>query len=85
MWTRTDQEAADDEQAAAEGCLRGGGEVACFGAVTFRLSTLGTRIPECAKHMRISWDREAEISERYPAQAPADFDPAYAGEVWDED
>jgi hypothetical protein len=25
------------------------------------------------------------ISRRYPAMAPADFDPSYAGESWDED
>lgn len=25
------------------------------------------------------------IERRYPKQAPADFDPLYAGEVWDED
>lgn len=26
-----------------------------------------------------------DINRRYPAQAPADFDPTYAGERWDED
>ncbi len=26
-----------------------------------------------------------DISRRYPAMAPSDFDPSYAGESWDED
>lgn len=30
-------------------------------------------------------DREDEIRRRYPRHQPADFDPTYAGERWDED
>ena len=30
-------------------------------------------------------DREDEIRRRYPQHQPADFDPTYAGERWDED
>jgi hypothetical protein len=26
-----------------------------------------------------------DINRRYPAMAPADWDPYYAGEAWDED
>jgi hypothetical protein len=26
-----------------------------------------------------------EIAQRYPVNAPSDFDPSYAGEVWGED
>ncbi|WP_241474158.1 hypothetical protein [Mycolicibacterium neoaurum] len=26
-----------------------------------------------------------DISRRYPAMAPSDFDPSYTGESWDED
>jgi hypothetical protein len=85
MWTRNDQQAANDQAATREGCLREGDGTACKGEITYRYSTLGTAIPECTTHMRASWDRLDEISERYPEQAPADFDPTYAGEQWDED
>ena len=85
MWTRQDQQAADDQEATREGCLREGGRTPCGGAVTFRYSDHGTRIPECQWHMRESLDRNAATRERYPEQAPADFDPTYAGERWDDD
>jgi hypothetical protein len=29
--------------------------------------------------------KHAETRRRYPSSAPADFDPSYAGERWDED
>lgn len=37
------------------------------------------------KHWSARLDREEELRRRYPAHPPADFDPMYAGERWDED
>jgi hypothetical protein len=70
----------------AEGvCLRGPED--CRGPVTGRPSYggTGTTIYECDKHMDESAERDQALRERYPEHAPADFDPAYAGESWDED
>lgn len=59
----------------------------CEGDVEYRmpLSGTGRSFPRCEKHWEERLDRQAEIDERYPAQQPSDFDPAYAGESWDED
>lgn len=59
----------------------------CRGPVEYRyaLSATGRSFPRCDKH----WDERLRIQEginaRYPEQAPADFDPYYAGEAWGED
>lgn len=59
----------------------------CRGTVELRypLSPTGVWFPRCAKH----WDERLVVQEginrRYPQHAPADFDPMYAGESWDED
>lgn len=59
----------------------------CGGETVLRpsLSGTGTPIARCDVH----WDRrlrlQNEINDRYPTHAPSDFDPAYAGERWDED
>lgn len=59
----------------------------CAGAVEYRmpLSGTGRSFPRCDAH----WDARLRVQEginrRYPSQAPADFDPSYAGESWDED
>jgi hypothetical protein len=51
------------------------------------LSATGRSFPRCAKH----WDERLEEHERHVADypdspvAPAWFDPAAAGERWDED
>lgn len=67
-------------------CLdrRNGG---CEGEVEYResLSGTGTSIPRCAKHWTERLEVQRGINERYPTHAPADFDPSYAGESWDED
>ena len=39
----------------------------------------------CDRHWeKFVWTMQ-EIESRYPKQQPADFDPTYAGERWDED
>jgi hypothetical protein len=47
------------------------------------------RFPRCEKHYVEYAERmdavHAETRRRYPRSAPADFDPAYAGERWDDD
>jgi hypothetical protein len=59
----------------------------CTGAVEYRhpLSGTGRAHPRCDKHWQDRLDLEDGIRRRYPETAPAGFDPAYAGERWDED
>jgi hypothetical protein len=59
----------------------------CQGEVCYRepLSGTGRSFPRCEIHWEKRLQTQQEIRERYPEQAPADFDPAYAGERWDED
>jgi hypothetical protein len=87
MWTRQDQQAADDQAAEREGCLREGGRTPCSGYVRYRYSDLGAAIPECVAHMRESLDRNTRERYRYPDSpiAPDWFDPLDAGERWDDD
>jgi hypothetical protein len=65
-------------------CLNG--LAGCRGPVQLResLTGTGTPIPRCDKH----WDDRLDLQERlnrdYPVHQPADFDPTYAGESWDE-
>jgi hypothetical protein len=70
-----------------EDCLENGGPTACSGEVLFResLTGTGTRIERCDRHWEARLVKEDEIRNRYPEQAPRDFDPAYAGERWDDD
>jgi hypothetical protein len=49
------------------------------------LSGTGTLITYCETHYGEAWERHFEIMERYPVHAPADFDPDYCGERWDDD
>lgn len=59
----------------------------CAGPVKLHesLSGTGTLIARCDRH----WDQRLQLQERldkrYPVRQPADFDPLYAGENWDED
>ncbi len=61
----------------------------CSGNVEYResLSGTGTPIPRCDGH----WSERLELQDRlrrdYPdtSTPPAWFDPAYAGESWDDD
>lgn len=62
-------------------------KTACSGPVEYRmaLSATGVSFPRCEKHWIERLDVQDGINARYPAQQPADFDPSYAGETWDED
>jgi hypothetical protein len=67
------------------------GPSGCEGEVFERLSRSGSgmRFPRCESHY-ISYAEQmdakhAETRRRYPSSAPADFDPSYVGERWDED
>lgn len=62
-------------------------EGGCDGAVEYRfpLSGTGKSFPRCDKHWSDRLDLDDQLRNRYPVHAPSDFDPAYAGERWDED
>lgn len=68
-------------------CLDAGGSTPCHGAVEYRmaLSATGRSFPRCQAHWEIRLMEQERINAAYPALAPADFDPSYAGERWDED
>lgn len=58
----------------------------CAGDTLPRTSRSGmTRSLKCDGCRAELDERLDEIEQRYPRQAPADFDPTYAGETWDED
>lgn len=59
----------------------------CSGPVEYRmpLSGSGRSFPRCDKHWAVRLDVQEEINRKYPTNQPSDFDPAYAGERWDED
>lgn len=63
---------------------------ACMGAVEMRypLSGTGRSFPRCDAHWTVRLAKQREITRRYAPDSdvpPAGFDPAYAGERWDED
>jgi hypothetical protein len=64
-------------------------EGGCAGGVEYRypLSGTGKSFPRCDKHWEARLDAQEAINRRYPDSpfAPADFDPTYAGERWDDD
>lgn len=70
-------------------CLDDYGEGTCHGPVEYRmaLSATGVSYPRCEKHWGERLDKQEEINSRYPDSPipPADFDPMYAGERWDDD
>lgn len=65
-----------------EGC---GGEVVEY----LSLSGSGARFARCeahyARYVERVQPRMEEIRERYPELPPADFDPSFAGERWEDD
>jgi hypothetical protein len=71
-------------------CL-GRHDSACHGKTVERysLSGSGMTFPRCDKHYGEYVARTQpmidDVRRRYPDRAPADFDPLYAGERWDED
>jgi len=58
----------------------------CDGPVEYRyaLSSTGKSFPRCDHHWTLRLMAQDQINRRYPTHAPADFDPMYAGEVWDD-
>lgn len=60
----------------------------CSGKVEYRmpLTATGKSFPRCALHWSQRLRVQEDIQERYPDSpaAPAWFDPAIAGESWDE-
>lgn len=64
-------------------------EGGCEGEVTEHPSLAGTGLPiaRCDKHWTQRLERQREIDEAYPDSpiAPSWFDPANAGEYWDDD
>lgn len=68
-------------------CLDRGDD--CDGTVEYRmpLSGTGKSFPRCEHHWQARLDVQQQIDERYPDSPipPADFDPHYAGETWDEE
>lgn len=60
----------------------------CSGKVEYRmpLSGTGRSFPRCEHHWAKRLDAQARINHDYPDSpiAPACFDPANAGECWDE-
>ena len=59
----------------------------CKGDIEYRMALSGTgrSFPRCDLHWSERLDRQDEINRRYPVNAPSDFDPTYAGEVWGDD
>lgn len=86
---RRDPEPIDDRAEEPIECIDAVGvdEGACSGPVEYRmpLSGTGRSFPRCDRHWMLRWDREEELRQRYPANAPSDFDPFDAGEAWDVD
>jgi hypothetical protein len=58
------------------------GDGKCQGEVQHRL--IG-KYPRCDYHYQRRLKLEDEINRKYPYHQPADFDPTYAGERWDDD
>lgn len=73
----------------AEDCLDYRGDGTCSGAVEYRmaLSASGRSFPRCDGHWDARLDEQERINRDYPDSplAPAWFDPADAGERWDDD
>lgn len=67
------------------------GPSGCEGEIFERptMSGSGDTYPRCDKHYEAYVERLTpvmdDIRRRYPEQAPADFDPFYSGEQWNED
>jgi hypothetical protein len=59
----------------------------CVGEVAYRdaLSPTGRRFPRCDSHWEKRLVEQDRINATYPYNAPSGFDPADAGERWDDD
>ncbi|AYR03266.1 hypothetical protein SEA_OCTOBIEN14_131 [Gordonia phage Octobien14] len=68
-------------------CIESYGDT-CTGPVEYRFGYgLKGSYVRCLGHWEAYMDRMEGVRRRYPdtATPPADFDPTYAGESWDED
>lgn len=76
-----------EEQLTAEDCMSGPEE--CRGRVEYRMSLSGTgqAYPRCDHHWSQRLDTEERLRRDYPDSdtPPAWFDPANAGEHWNDD
>ncbi len=63
------------------------GPTGCEGTVEYRLplSATGRSFPRCDAHWAKRLAFQEETNRKYPTLPPADFDPLYAGERWEED
>lgn len=61
----------------------------CSSNVEYRmaLSSTGVSFPRCDNHWTVRLHEQEKINERYPDSPipPPDFDPDYAGEVWNDE
>ncbi len=75
--------------AAAPDCLDRDAAIPCHGPVEYRMALSGTgrSFPRCDGHWSERLDAQQRIGRDYPDSpiAPAWFDPANAGERWDND
>ena len=70
-----------------EECMDAGNprKAPCRGPLEEYYSDMGTRATRCTVHTAEHYALMDSINQRYPQHAPANFDPAYAGERWDDD
>jgi hypothetical protein len=67
-------------------CIEDYDDGTCHGPVEYYdVSGSGRAFPRCTHHLEAALERDQAIRERYPVHAPADFDPDYAGERWNDD
>jgi len=67
-------------------CLNEGPD--CNGPVKFHLNPDRQDLkcfPRCEYHQEKRLNQAYETMRKYPVNQPADFDPSYAGERWEED
>lgn len=76
-----------DDKLTFDDCINGPDE--CAGQTEYRmaLSGTGTSFPRCDHHWAIRLDHEEKLRRDYPDSSvpPPWFDPANAGERWDDD
>lgn len=91
FWHDEDERCTATEASRQYDCLDAHDDLySCQGEVFGRRSLSGATVTERCEHHYLAYVERMqpkldEINKRYPAQAPADFDPTYAGERWDED
>ena len=57
----------------------------CCGPVEYHNTGGARSFPRCQHHAEERLEREMDNRRRYPMLQPADFDPSFAGERWDDD